>query len=87
MAVRTPVSHWCFLRSNEKLKLAVKHRIKQHPLSLTKIGDAAGVPSYRVSSWLKGNNRHWPSQFQVIKLCNYLGINTDLLVEFFDESA
>lgn len=84
MANRYATSYWCFLRTNKQLRTAVEYKLNTSGKTLTELGRECGVHSYRISSWLNGGHKP-PSQAQLLKLCNYLGISVDLKIEFFDK--
>ena len=74
---RKPSSHWCFLRDSTKLKAMVKYKLRESGLILAEVTKETGVPGYRISAWLNGK-RPYPNQYQVIKLCLFLGVELDL---------
>jgi transcriptional regulator with XRE-family HTH domain len=82
--MRDVTSHWCFLRDNASLKIAIQYKLKEKGLILAEIERQSGVPGYRISSWLNGK-RPYPNQHQMLKLCTWLGIEVDLNVEFKDK--
>ena len=76
---------WCIIRSNGKLKTAIKFKMESNNIHYTEIAKIAGVRPYRVSNYL--NNVHEggrPSltQSQIVMICEGLGIGIKLDIEF-----
>lgn len=77
-------NNWCILRSNGKLKTAIKFRMESKNIHYTELAKIAGVRPSRVSNYL--NNIHkggFPSltQSQIVKICEGIGIGVKLDVE------
>ena len=75
---------WCILRSNGRLKTAIKFRMESKNIHYSEIAKIAGVRPSRVSNYL--NNLHEggrPSltQSQIVKICEGIGIGVRLDVE------
>lgn len=78
---KTVKSIWCFLRSNEVLRTAIKYKQAGLDLNLKELAHAAGVDYTRLCKWFK-NRAGALSQYEVIRLCTYLGIEVELTIKF-----
>lgn len=74
-------SIWCFLRSNEALRTAIKHKQSKLDLNLKELAMASGVDYTRLCKWFK-NRQGALSQYEVIKLCTFLEIELELVIKF-----
>ena len=70
-------SSWNFLRDNSKLHGVISHRIEGKELK--QIGKDLGLNPYLVSWYLKGRKPNL-SNYDIIRLCSYLGIEIDLSI-------
>lgn len=77
--------YWCFLRSSPKLRAAIKFRMEQMGIRSQDVAKGAGINNTRLSSYLNG--MHKPlTQYQLIQLCKFLGLEVDLQVTIKDET-
>lgn len=78
---KTAKSKWCFLRDNEILRTAIKHKQAGLNLNLKELAHAAGVDYTRLCKFGKGGKGAL-SQYEIIKFCDYLGIDVELHITF-----
>jgi hypothetical protein len=76
----SPSSQWCFLRDNSRLRALINYKIETSEELLSTIAKGAGVPAYLISSW-KNGHKPYMTQYQLVKLCNYLNISINLKIE------
>jgi transcriptional regulator with XRE-family HTH domain len=79
------VNNWCILRSNGRVKAAIKFRMKERGIGYKEVAKIADVRANRVSSYL--NNHHEGgrptlTQKQIMKICIELNIEVTLSVKF-----
>lgn len=81
-------SKWCFLRDDYRIKTLIKNKIKERKLKLVTLAEMTGIDTYRISRYL--NQKHidgLPSvtQYQLIKICNTLGIEVSLSIKLKED--
>lgn len=75
----THQSQWNFLRENSILRGAISFSIDFKELKLIQIERALGISAYKISAYLK-NRRPSMSNYDIIRLCEYLGIELSLKI-------
>ena len=77
---RSASSFWSFLRDSAKLRAAITYKLQTRDLFIQKVADDLGVAPDRISKYLRGVT---PSltNWQVVKLAEYLGLDVDLDVK------
>lgn len=82
--IKNPASSWCLLRSSQRLKAAVKFRIDHINKPYKDIAAESGIPQYRISLYLNGHERKGITQYQLVRLCSYLGIDVGLNIKMIE---
>jgi hypothetical protein len=81
--VKDKAYKYCLIRHNPKLRLAIEHKLKSKGLSPTTAARRVGVFEHRFRNFLWG--RHpISSQYEVLKMCHFLGIYVSINIEFSD---
>ena len=79
------VTSWCFLRTSQKLRAAVRFKLQEKGNPWNHIESTLGIRRYRISSYLNGMDLPM-TQYDLIRLCNYLGLKVDIDVSInYDE--
>jgi len=81
MAEKSVQASWCFFRGSDKVRQAIKHRMKQKNVTAKKVCEDVGIKSrYRMSLYL---NNKIPNlnQYQLYQVCQYLDIGVKINVE------
>ena len=73
--------NYCILRDSEKVRAAVEIRVKRLGLSTTELSKLSGIPMLPLRSYVTNSDRII-TQKQLIKLCDVLGIDVDVKIEF-----
>ena len=72
---------YCIVRSSVKLRVAIRHRIKERGISDYSLCKKLGIPRTNFSNFMKGNSKAI-SQYNVLRLTEELGINIDITITF-----
>jgi hypothetical protein len=75
---KSPESGWRFLRSHERLPGIVEAVAKSKRLSYTDMGDRIDCDGRRIARWFRGDMDGVINEFQIVQLCDLLGIELDL---------
>ena len=78
---KTIAAKWCLFRDHETVRLAVKRKKELGNFKLTELEKMSGIPAYRISRYLLKRKPHM-NQFQLFHLCDVLGIEIRINVEF-----
>jgi hypothetical protein len=78
---KTEVAKWCLFRDHETVRLAVARKKELGDFKLTDLERMTGIPAYRISRYLLKRKPHL-NQFQLFSLCDKLGIDIRLQIEF-----
>lgn len=78
---KTTAAKWCFFRDNSTVRMAVARKKELGNYMLTDLERMSGIPAYRISRYLLKRKPHM-NQFQLFHLCDILGIDVKLNVEF-----
>lgn len=73
--------HWCLLRSNRKLRQAIKLRIKERGLTYKQIVNKTDIPINKLSNYLN-NKPESTTQAQLLRLAEFLDVDVKLEVKF-----
>jgi hypothetical protein len=79
---RSVASKWCLLRDDTTLRTAIVYKIKSQKLRLADLERETGIQAYRISRYINGRKPHL-SQFQLVSLAKFLGIQVTLETTFF----
>ena len=77
----TPQARWCFFRHSDRVRTAVKFRMKERNLTNKALAEKLDIKPYRISKYLNNKAANL-NQFQLYKLCEELGIGVKIVVEF-----
>ena len=77
-------SKWSFLCSNEFLRRVVRAKILNSKISYRKLGVLARVPHVSVHDYITKRKRKPLTDFQLIKICDILGITVDIKIDITD---
>lgn len=85
MAARNPSASWCLVRNDKVLMRAIRSRIRTKGLKLVEIARATDIRVDRISKFLHQEKytKHI-TQFETVRLANFLGIEIKLDVKFKD---
>lgn len=82
MPNRLPQASWNFLRDNSRLHGVISHRIDK--IGFKKAGADLGINPYLISWYLKDKKPNL-SNYDIIRLCTYLGIEIDISVKLDED--
>lgn len=71
---------WCLFRDNSTVRFAVAHQKKVGNYKLMDLERMTGIQAYRISRYLHGRKPNL-NQFQLMTLCDKLGIDVKINVE------
>lgn len=74
------MSTYCFLRSNEELKMVAKSRLEERGLSILDLARTLEVSEKHLKSYFE-NGAHRLSQQNLLYMCYLLGIEVDLSIK------
>lgn len=78
-----PKSSWCILRNSTKLRTLIKYKIRSKEFKIVETAEKAGVETYRLSRYLNSRTPNL-TQFQLMKVCDLLGIEVSLDINIID---
>ena len=81
MPKTTPAGSWCLFRDHPTVRLAVRKRIDDRGLKLVQVADMTNIAVYRISRYLLKRKPNL-NQYQLFTLCQKLGINIKINIEF-----
>jgi hypothetical protein len=74
---------FCIVRYSSKLRTAIKFRLDQRGYTVASVAKETELNADRIRKYLRGD-KVGLSQFQVIKLASFLGIEVNITVNFVD---
>lgn len=78
---KSPEAGWRFLRSNDRLRGVILSQMAEKKLNATALAKQIGVNHARMGGYLRGVSTPCLSEFQVVQVCDYLGIELDLEIQ------
>ncbi len=79
---KNPEGRWCIFRSNAELKAIISSYIESSGLPVYRFAKGAGIPPSGLHKWLHDWKGYGLTQFQLLKLCEYLRIDVSLTYKF-----
>ena len=79
--MRSQMNRYCILRYNESLRTAVKFRIKSSGKTLTSIANELDIDRTRLQKYINGKGEKIITQWQLLKVCEYLNIEVSINIE------
>ena len=70
------------MRDDELVRDTVRALMKIKGLTITQLSKEVGIPIYRISQYLNNRREQRITQFQLIEICNHLGFEVELKIDF-----
>lgn len=84
---KSPASTWCLLRSSQRLRAAILWKFEKLNMTWGRVAKETGIPPYCISMYVNDKKRKAMSQYQLITLCKFLGIDVSLELKFRDSDG
>lgn len=72
---------YCIVRSSVKLRMAIRHRLKERGLTDYKLCQKLGIPRSNFSNFMSGDSKVL-SQYSVLRIAEELGIDIVIDIKF-----
>ncbi len=82
MTKRSEMSKWCIIRSNGTLRTLIVRKMEELNLTMAQLSEKSGVPYDKIRQYLKVyKTTKGMTQFEVLTVCNVLGIKISLDIQ------
>jgi transcriptional regulator with XRE-family HTH domain len=81
MTNRPAANKYCLLRYDHAVRSAVNLRLKQSGKTVTQVAEETGIGRTQLAKYLSGSVTKSVTQWQLLSLCNYFGIEVSINVK------